>query len=239
MQVKTFLKDTLENLRKYVKSNFVGKEKVPRGIKSILQEYIEIVLDGDAGGLYKLRETIVSTFLKTFDLITEMEFFSECNLYFNISNTSAKVRKLAVEDPFQTKQPDMIGKIVVNVGKFAYEVMFGEVTGEDKNNPEKKNLIELIRLGLYMKDSLDLILQETMLIVFLLGKSLLAYKQTVKEYLLAINMNAEDIKNEFYGVETNTGWKSKSKVINISTPRVALKLLTEVFKERPDDELRS
>ncbi|RIB21201.1 hypothetical protein C2G38_2177351 [Gigaspora rosea] len=35
------------------------------------------------------------------------------------------------------------------------------------------------------------------------------------------------------------GWKSKPKVISISTPRVALKLLTEVFKEHPDDELRS
>ncbi|CAG8706120.1 1298_t:CDS:2, partial [Racocetra persica] len=58
MQVKTFSRDTLENLRKYIKSNFVGKEKVSRDIKSILQEYIEIALDDDDGGLYKLRETI-------------------------------------------------------------------------------------------------------------------------------------------------------------------------------------
>jgi len=78
----------------------------------------------------------------------------------NTSSTSAKVRKLAVGDPSRAKQPDMIGKIVVN-GKFAYESMFGEVTGEGKNNTEKKNLIDLIRLGLFMKDSLDLILQKT------------------------------------------------------------------------------
>ena len=33
--------------------------------------------------------------------------------------------------------------------------MFGEVTGEGKNNTEKKNLIDLVRLGIFMKDSLD------------------------------------------------------------------------------------
>ncbi|CAG8605165.1 19589_t:CDS:2, partial [Dentiscutata erythropus] len=62
-----------------------------------------------------------------------------------------------VGDPPRAKQPDMI---VVN-GKFAYEAMFGEVTGEGKNNTEKNNLIDLVRLGLFMKDSLDLILQKT------------------------------------------------------------------------------
>ena len=39
--------------------------------------------------------------------------------------------------------------------------MFGEVTGEGKNNTEKKNLIDLIRLGIFMKDSLDNILINT------------------------------------------------------------------------------
>ncbi|CAJ0635044.1 5230_t:CDS:2 [Entrophospora sp. SA101] len=68
--------------------------------------------------------------------------------------------KLATGDPSRAKQPDMIGNIVNN-GTFAYEVMFGEVTGEGKNNTEKKNLIDLIRLGLFMKDSLDIILQKT------------------------------------------------------------------------------
>ncbi|CAG8786893.1 2547_t:CDS:2, partial [Racocetra fulgida] len=57
--------------------------------------------------------------------------------------TSAKARKLAAGEPSRAKQPDMIGKIAVN-GKFAYEAMFGEVTGEGKNNTEKKNLIDLI-----------------------------------------------------------------------------------------------
>jgi len=78
----------------------------------------------------------------------------------NTTSTSAKVRKLAVGDPSQAKQPDMIGKIVNN-GKFVYETMFGEVAGEGKNNTEKKNLTDLIRLGIFMKDSLDNILPET------------------------------------------------------------------------------
>lgn len=39
--------------------------------------------------------------------------------------------------------------------------MFGEVTGEGKNNTEKKNLIDLIRLGLFMKDAFDNILPKT------------------------------------------------------------------------------
>ncbi|POG59722.1 hypothetical protein GLOIN_2v826280 [Rhizophagus irregularis DAOM 181602=DAOM 197198] len=54
----------------------------------------------------------------------------------------------------------MIGKIVNN-GKFVYESMFGEVTGEGKNNTEKKNLIDLVRLGIFMKDSLDNISRKT------------------------------------------------------------------------------
>ncbi|CAJ0829744.1 16851_t:CDS:2 [Entrophospora sp. SA101] len=165
MQVKTFSRETLEDLRKNIKSNFIGKEK------------------------------------------------SE---------------KLATGDPSRAKQPDMIGNIVNN-GTFAYEVMFGEVTGEGKNNTEKKNLIDLIRLGLFMKDSLDIILQKTdinrvfawQVIVYLMvdtGDSVelprsfetccmflngldtlrafeLAYEQTVKETLVVINKNEEGSKN--------------------------------------------
>ncbi|CAG8780744.1 16429_t:CDS:2, partial [Cetraspora pellucida] len=37
----------------------------------------------------------------------------------------------------------------------------------------------------------------------------------------------------------NAGWENIPKMINISTPRVALNLLTAVFKEHPNDELRS
>jgi len=38
--------------------------------------------------------------------------------------------------------------------------MFGEVTGEGRNNTEKKNIIDLIRLGMFMKDSIDLTLHK-------------------------------------------------------------------------------
>jgi len=41
-QVKTFSRETLEDLRKDIKSKLIGKEKVTRDIKSILQEYIEV-----------------------------------------------------------------------------------------------------------------------------------------------------------------------------------------------------
>lgn len=39
--------------------------------------------------------------------------------------------------------------------------MFGEVMGEGKNKTKKKNIIDLIKLGIFMKDSIDLILQKT------------------------------------------------------------------------------
>ncbi|KAF0474674.1 hypothetical protein F8M41_024698 [Gigaspora margarita] len=78
----------------------------------------------------------------------------------NTSSSSAKVRKLANDDPTRAKQPDMIGNILNN-GKFVHEMMYGEVTGEGKNNTEKKNLLDLIRLGIFMKESIDNILQNT------------------------------------------------------------------------------
>ncbi|CAG8670912.1 4878_t:CDS:2, partial [Cetraspora pellucida] len=37
----------------------------------------------------------------------------------------------------------------------------------------------------------------------------------------------------------NDGWENNPKMINISTSRVALNLLATVFKEHPNDELRS
>ncbi|CAG8715400.1 2154_t:CDS:2 [Funneliformis caledonium] len=201
-QVKTFSRETLEDLREDIKSKFIGKEKVTRGVKSILREYIEVANDG---GLHELRETITESFSKTFNSTTEEEFFRRMRSFFehlsytiplhslkeimsegtlvaniispvlriffhdshiyptiwpNTSSTSAKIRKLAIGDPSRAKQPDMIGKIVNN-GKFIFETMFGEVTGEGKNNTEKKNLIDLIRLGLFMKDALDNILPKT------------------------------------------------------------------------------
>lgn len=73
---------------------------------------------------------------------------------------SAKVRKLANFDPSRAKQPDMIGNIVNN-NKSSYEMMFGEITGEGKNNKTKKNNLDLIRLGVFMKDALDILVKKT------------------------------------------------------------------------------
>ncbi|CAB5362397.1 unnamed protein product [Rhizophagus irregularis] len=204
-QVKTFSRETLEDLRKDIKSKLIGKEKVTRDVKSILQEYIEIALDDNDGGLHELRETITESFSIKFNSTAEKEFLRRMKFLFehlsytiplhplkeiisegtlvaniispvlriffhdsyiyptiwpNTSSTSAKVRKLAIGDPSRAKQLDMIGKIVNN-GKFVYESMFGEVTGEGKNNTEKKNLIDLVRLGIFMKDSLDNISRKT------------------------------------------------------------------------------
>ncbi|CAJ0892125.1 1467_t:CDS:2 [Entrophospora sp. SA101] len=71
MQMKTFSRETLEDLIKEIKLNFIGKEKVTRDIKLILQEYIEVALDDDDGGLCKLHETITNNFSKTFDSTNE------------------------------------------------------------------------------------------------------------------------------------------------------------------------
>jgi len=78
----------------------------------------------------------------------------------NTASMSAKVRKLANLDPSRAKQPDMIGN-VVNNNKSKYEMMFGEITGEGKNNNIKKNNLDLIRLGIFMKDALDLLIKKT------------------------------------------------------------------------------
>ncbi|CAI2191868.1 2072_t:CDS:10, partial [Funneliformis geosporum] len=78
----------------------------------------------------------------------------------NTASMSAKARKLANLDPSRAKQPDMVGKIVNNK-KSKYEFMFGEITGEGKNNNMKKNNLDLIRLGIFMKDALDLLIKNT------------------------------------------------------------------------------
>ncbi|CAG8470525.1 514_t:CDS:10 [Acaulospora morrowiae] len=204
MQIKKFSRDTLEDLRKDTRSKILGKEKLSKDIKSILQEYVEIALDDD-GGLIRLRKSIIESYSKAFNTPEELELFQKMQLLFqqlasnipihlskekisegtlisniispvlriffhdvsvyptiwpNTSSSSAKVRKLANNDPSRAKQPDMIGNVLHN-GRFAYEMMYGEVTGEGKNNTEKKNLTDLIRLGIFMKDSLDNILQKT------------------------------------------------------------------------------
>jgi len=73
---------------------------------------------------------------------------------------SAKARKLANLDPSRAKQPDMIGS-VINNNTSAFELMFGENTGEGKNNNIRKNTIDIIRLGIFMKDALDNIIKNT------------------------------------------------------------------------------
>lgn len=73
---------------------------------------------------------------------------------------SAKARKLANLDPSRAKQPDMVGNITNN-NKSVFEVMYGEITGEGKNNNIRKNTLDLIRIGVFMKDALDDIIKKT------------------------------------------------------------------------------
>ncbi|PKK66693.1 hypothetical protein RhiirC2_753054 [Rhizophagus irregularis] len=280
-QVKTFSRETLEDLRKDIKSKLIGKEKVTRDVKSILQEYIEIALDDNDGGLHELRETITESFSIKFNSTAEKEFLRRMKFLFehlsytiplhplkeiisegtlvaniispvlriffhdsyiyptiwpNTSSTSAKVRKLAIGDPSRAKQLDMIGKIVNN-GKFVYESMFGEVTGEGKNNTEKKNLIDLVRLGIFMKDSLDNISRKTgvnrifgwqvidlprsfeVCNTFLSGLDTLvcisAYEKTIKDILSIMNKSEEVESNDnFKGWRRSTlGTPSFKKIV--------------------------
>ncbi|EXX65771.1 hypothetical protein RirG_130050 [Rhizophagus irregularis DAOM 197198w] len=81
-QVKTFSRETLEDLRKDIKSKLIGKEKVTRDVKSILQEYIEIALDDNDGGLHELRETITESFSKKFNSTAEKEFLRRMKFLF-------------------------------------------------------------------------------------------------------------------------------------------------------------
>ncbi len=39
--------------------------------------------------------------------------------------------------------------------------MYGENTGEGKNNNTRKNILDLIRIGIFMKDALDYIIKKT------------------------------------------------------------------------------
>ncbi|CAG8531212.1 2192_t:CDS:10 [Ambispora leptoticha] len=176
VQIKKFSRDTLEDLRKDTRSKILGKEKLSKDIKSILQEYVEIALDDEDGGLSRLRKLIIESYSKTFNTPEELELFQKMRLLFqqlasnipihsskekisegtlianiispvlriffhdvsvhptiwpNTSSSSAKVRKLANNDPPRAKQPNMIGNNVLHNGRFAYEMMYGEVTGED------------------------------------------------------------------------------------------------------------
>ncbi|PKC53154.1 hypothetical protein RhiirA1_511951 [Rhizophagus irregularis] len=124
-------------------------------------EYVDrndqpIALDDNDGGLHELRETITESFSKKFNSTAEKEFlrrmkflFEHLSLYYPITSIERNY-----------KRRDTCGEYNKS-GKFVYESMFGEVTGEGKNNTEKKNLIDLVRLGIFMKDSLDNISRKT------------------------------------------------------------------------------
>ncbi|CAG8733263.1 10565_t:CDS:2, partial [Funneliformis caledonium] len=87
------------------------------------------------------------------------DLLSEGTLTPNTASMSAKVTKLANFDPSRAKQPDMISN-VVNNNKSYYEMIFGEIIGEGKNNKTKKNDLDLIRLGVFMKDTLDILVKK-------------------------------------------------------------------------------
>ncbi|CAG8521994.1 12803_t:CDS:2 [Acaulospora colombiana] len=80
--IKTFSRETLEDLRKDIKPKLIGKEKVSRDIKSILQDYIEVALDDNDGGLHELRETITESFSKEFNSTAEKEFLRRMKFLF-------------------------------------------------------------------------------------------------------------------------------------------------------------
>ncbi|CAG8583882.1 3728_t:CDS:10 [Funneliformis caledonium] len=77
----------------------------------------------------------------------------------NTASMSAKVCKLANFDSSRAKQLDMISNIVNN-NKSSYEMMFRKITGEGKNNKAKKNNLDLIKLGVFMKDALDILVKK-------------------------------------------------------------------------------
>ncbi|CAG8785296.1 20996_t:CDS:2, partial [Cetraspora pellucida] len=66
-------------------------------------------------------------------------------------------------------------------------------------------------------------------------------KQKVKCFLLKnyCEMQSHHIDEDSQQIFINAGWENNPKMINISTLRVALDLLAAVFKEHPNDELRS
>ncbi|CAG8618541.1 2319_t:CDS:2, partial [Acaulospora colombiana] len=77
MQIKKFSRNTFEDLRKDTRSKILGKEKLSKDIKSILQEYVEIALDDEDGGLSRLRKSIIESYSKTFNTPEELELFQK------------------------------------------------------------------------------------------------------------------------------------------------------------------
>ncbi|CAI2180317.1 6436_t:CDS:10 [Funneliformis geosporum] len=175
-QVKTFSRETFEDLRKDIKSKLIGKEKVTRDIKSFLQEYIEVALDDNDGGLHELRETITKSFSKEFNSTAEKEFLRRMKFLFEhlsytiplhplkeiisegtlVANIISPILRIFFHDSYiyPTIWPNT-SSTSVKVRKLA----IGD--GRRQKQHGKKNLIDLVRLGIFMKDSLDNISRKT------------------------------------------------------------------------------
>ncbi|CAG8642874.1 10343_t:CDS:2, partial [Dentiscutata erythropus] len=158
LQIEQFSGDTLVDFRKHMRNIYIIKNKVAQSVKAIFRECIEIALDEDLGPK-EAEKTLEQLFTKSFDDPIDQKKFERMRFVF-LQLMSAKVRKLANLDSSRAKQPDMIGN-VVNNNKSKYEMMFGEITGEGKNNNIKKNNMDLIRLGIFMKDALDILIKKT------------------------------------------------------------------------------
>ncbi|CAG8614512.1 7530_t:CDS:2, partial [Paraglomus occultum] len=178
--IEQFSGDILVDFHKHMRNMYIVKTKVAQGVKTIFRECIETALDEDLG-LREAERSVERLFTKTKnipvkplkDLLSEgtltaniispvlRSFFHDASvhpaIWPNTASMSSKIRKLADLDPSRAKQPDMIGN-VVNNNKSKYEIMFGE---EGKNNNTKKNNLDLIRLGIFMKDALDLFVKKT------------------------------------------------------------------------------
>ncbi|CAG8478033.1 5627_t:CDS:10 [Paraglomus brasilianum] len=286
--IKKFSRDTLEDLRKNIKSTVLEKKKIPRNLKSIFQEYVEIALDDDYG-LDELRKSIIESYSKKFDDAEENELFLRMQLLFqqlavnlpvrqlkektsegtlvanfispilrmffhnaschatvwpNTASASAKVRKMANNDPSRAKQPDMIGEVIHN-GKFAYELMFGEVTG-DGNNNDKKNIIDLIRIGIFMKDSLDLILQKTNVNSVLFGWQCIVFRWTGYFMVLVapgiyvmIEVGNVDLPKSFDTCATFLSGLDTLRTFQMAYERIAKEVLSAINKDQESESAKS
>ncbi|CAG8716387.1 10766_t:CDS:2, partial [Funneliformis mosseae] len=148
--------------------------KVASSVKAIFREYLETVIDKDLR-LKETKKSLIRLFTKSFENPADQEKFDRMQIVFLQLMESIPVNPLndlisegtltaniisPILYPSRAKQPDMIGNIINN-NKCKYEVMFGEITGEGKNNNAKKNSLDLLRLGIFMKDSLNCLIKNT------------------------------------------------------------------------------
>ncbi|CAG8688908.1 2032_t:CDS:2, partial [Racocetra persica] len=187
LQVKIFLRNTLTDLRKNMRKIYTVKMKITQSVKSVFQEYIEIANDKKLG----LAEPDFVSFFH--------DSMFHPTLWLNTASISSKARKLANIDPSRTKQPDMISNFINN-NKSIFEIIFSEIIGEGKNNNIKKNTLNIVRLGTFIKDALDNIIQNTgkcfvvfryQTIVFIKIKE--KHKHEISNLYNQINQEKEDI----------------------------------------------